>query len=150
MSVPTSEHVVELEIRLEGSPEEVFPYLIESERYARWQGVRADLDPRPGGLYRVWMDADTVARGTYVEVDAPTRVVFTWGWEGDANVPPGSTTVSIALRPDGDGTILSLRHSGLPDGTSAALHRDGWGSFTQRLATVLYGDDPGPMPHRPA
>lgn len=47
---------------------------------AQGQGVKAELDPRPGGVYRVWMDADTVARGEYVEVESPRRVVFTWGW----------------------------------------------------------------------
>jgi hypothetical protein len=30
-------------------------------------------------------------------------------------VPPGSTTVEITLTPDGDGTILRLRHLGLPN-----------------------------------
>jgi uncharacterized protein YndB with AHSA1/START domain len=136
-------HVVEVQLRLEAPPDQVFPYL--AEHYVRWQGVKAELDPRPGGLFRVWMDADTVARGEFVEVDPPRRVVFTWGWEGSDAVPPGSTTVDFTLDADGEGTVLSLRHSGLPDGEAAAMHEEGWHLFTDRLAKVVRGEDPGPM-----
>lgn len=141
--------VVEVRVRLEATPEVVFPYLTESERYAKWQGVRADLDPRPGGVFQVWMDADTVARGEYVEVEPHQRVVFTWGWEGNDAVPPGSTTVEIELAADGDATTLTLRHSGLPEGEPAAMHEEGWRLFTSRLAQVVTGGDPGPMPPAP-
>ena len=143
-------NVVEVQVRLQATPDVVFPYLTQADRYARWQGVRAELDARPGGVFRVWMDADTVASGEYVEVEPQRRVVFTWGWEGSEAVPPGSTTVEIDLEPDGDATTLTLRHSGLPDGESAAMHEEGWRLFTSRLATAATGGDPGPMPASPA
>ena len=143
-------HVVELQLRLDAPPDQVFPFLTDAERYVRWQGVKAELDPRPGGLYRVWMDADTVARGEFVEVEPPHRLVFTWGWEGNAAVPPGSTTVELTLKADGDGTTLVLRHSGLPDGETAAMHEEGWRLFTGRLASVARGEDPGPMAAAPS
>jgi uncharacterized protein YndB with AHSA1/START domain len=139
-------NVVELQVRLGAPPDEVFLYLTDAERYVRWQGVKAELDPRPGG---VWMDADTVARGEFVEVDSPRRVVFSWGWEGNDGVPPGSTTVELTLEADGDGTVLSLRHTGLPDGEAAAMHEEGWRFFTSRLAAAVRGVDPGPIPPEP-
>lgn len=146
-SAPTN--VVELRVRLGAPPDEVFLYLTDAERYVRWQGVKAELDPRPGGMYRVWMDEDTVARGEFVEIEAARRVVFTWGWEGNPDVPPGSTTVELTLEADGDGTVLSLRHTGLPDGEAAAMHEEGWRFFTERLAIAVRGADPGPMPPEP-
>lgn len=130
-------NTIELQVRLNAPPEEVFLFLTEPERYVRWQGVKAELDPRPGGVYRVWMDADTVASGTFVEVDPARSVVFTWGWEGNQGIPPGSTTVELTLEPDGDGTVLSLRHTGLPDGEAAAMHEEGWRHFTAQLATTI-------------
>lgn len=142
-------HVIELTVRLDASPDEVFAFLTDAVRYVTWQGVKAELDPRPGGLYRVWMDADTVARGEYVEVDPPRRVVFTWGWEGNDLVPPGSSRVELDLDADGEGTILSLRHTGLPDGEAAAMHEEGWRFFTGRLMIAAGGGDPGPMPAEP-
>ena len=146
MSAEPEAHVVEMEFRLDAPPEDVFPFLVDPERYVEWQGVRAELDPRPGGVYRVWMDADTVASGEYVAIDVPERVVFTWGWEGNEQIPPGSTTVELALRADGDRTVLTLRHSGLPDEEAAIMHREGWMSFGERLGVVIGGGDPGPMP----
>ena len=148
MSTPVSEHIVELEVRFDAPPAEVFRYFVEPDRYVRWQGVRAQLDPRPGGIYRVTMDAANIARGEYVELDPPHRVVFTWGWEGNAAIPPGTTTVEVTLRPDGDGTIVALRHTGLPGASAAATHDEGWVFFTERLRSLLLGKDPGPMPER--
>lgn len=145
----TAANIVELTVRLEAPPDEVFGFLTDAERYVRWQGVKAELDPRPGGVYRVWMDADTVARGEFVVIDPPRRLVFTWGWEGNGDLPPGSTTVELLLEADGDGTVLSLRHTGLPDGEAAAMHEEGWRFFTDRLSKAVHGDDPGPMPPQP-
>lgn len=142
--------IVEIRMYIAAAPDVVFRFLTESDRYARWQGVRAELDPRPGGVFRVWMDAITVASGEFVEVEPDRRVVFTWGWEGNDAVPPGSTRVEIELEPDGAATTLTLRHSGLPDGASAAMHEEGWRLFTSRLATAAGGGDPGPMPSAPA
>jgi uncharacterized protein YndB with AHSA1/START domain len=138
--------VVQLDIRLDARPDVVFAFLVDPDRYVRWQGTRAELDPRPGGVYRVWLDDRTIAVGEYLEVDPPTRVVFTWGWEGNDELPPGSSIVEIDLSADGDGTTLVLRHSGLPDGAWAAKHEEGWTFFTARLATASAGGDPGPMP----
>lgn len=136
-----AEQVVEIERHIAATRDEVFSYLTDAQKYTRWQGKLADLDPRPGGLYRVRMGPDTVALGEYVEVESPTRVVFTWGWEGSAEVPPGSTTVEITLREDGDGTLLRLRHSGFPSRADAELHREGWEMYVERLVAVA-GDEP--------
>jgi uncharacterized protein YndB with AHSA1/START domain len=135
-------NTVELQVRLDAPPEEVFRFLTEPDRYVMWQGVKAELDPRPGGVYRVWMDAKTVASGEFVEVEPTHRVVFTWGWEGNESVPPGSTTVELTLEADGDGTALSLRHTGLPDGAAAAMHEEGWRHFTARLALTARSQGP--------
>jgi uncharacterized protein YndB with AHSA1/START domain len=37
------------------------------------------------------------ARGQYIEVVPHSRIVFSFGWEGDEGVPPGSSTVEITL-----------------------------------------------------
>jgi uncharacterized protein YndB with AHSA1/START domain len=141
-----SERVVEIERRIDAPREEVFVYLTDPVKYTKWKGMAAELDPRPGGVYRVRMNSDTVALGEYLAVEAPSRVVFTWGWEGDEVVPPGSTTVEITLREDGDGTILRLRHTGFPTDEAAASHREGWAMYVERLSVATSGGDPGPDP----
>jgi uncharacterized protein YndB with AHSA1/START domain len=90
------------------------------------------------------MHGRDVARGEYLEIAPNTRIVFTWGWE-DSHVPPGSTTVEITLQVDGDGTILRLRHMGLPE-DQRDLHAQGWAHYLERLAVAASGRDPGADP----
>lgn len=142
-----------VEKRIEARPETVFAFFTEPEKYRRWKGVDAELDPRPGGIYRVRMNERTSVRGSYVEVDPPRRLVFTWGWEstvempaGIGEVPAGSSTVEITFTPDGAGTLLRLVHSGLPTEVAFNVHGFGWGLYLGRLATALAGGDPGPEP----
>lgn len=140
-----AERTVSAEIRIDAAPEAVFPFLTDPEKIVRWKGVDARVEAAPGGEYRVQVTMTNLAVGEYVEVDPPRRVVFTWGWEGDELLPPGSSTVEIELVPDGDGTIVRLTHSGLPDGADAG-QLEGWQHFLPRLAIVAAGGDPGPDP----
>ena len=87
-----------------------------------------------------------VARGEYIEVVPNTRVVFSWGWEGEGSpLPPGSSTVEVTLIPDGNGTIVRLRHLGLPSDQRDA-HQEGWDRYMPRLAIAAAGGDPGAAP----
>jgi len=115
----------------------VFSYLVEPSKFTAWMGVGAELDPRPGGRVRIDVDGEHFAMGEFREVDPPNRVVMTWGWEKNDAVPPGSTTVEITLTPDGDGTILRLRHLGLPDDDQKRSHQAGWKQYTAKLAAIL-------------
>jgi uncharacterized protein YndB with AHSA1/START domain len=134
---------VELSIHVDASPATVFRYFVDPERLCRWQGASAELDPRPGGVYRVNVVGDNVALGTYVDVVPDERVVFTWGWEGNDGLPPGTTTVEVTLAPDGDGTLVQLRHYDLPTDEAAASHAEGWTHYLARLRIAAPGGDPG-------
>jgi uncharacterized protein YndB with AHSA1/START domain len=141
--------VVEREIRIAARPETVFEFFTDPEKMILWKGRQADLDPQRGGIYRVEMGDQIVARGEYVEIDPPTRVVFTWGWEGQEAgsnaVPPGSSRVEVTLEPDGEGTLVRLRHLDLPEETRQ-IHGEGWDLYLGRLAVAASGGDPGPDP----
>jgi uncharacterized protein YndB with AHSA1/START domain len=135
--MPVDANVIERVVRIAARPETVYAHLTESALYVRWKGREADLDPRPGGIFRVRFEKD-VARGEFVEAIPYRRVVFTWGWEGNPITPPGSSRVEIDLEPDGEGTRLRLVHSGLPVETLAG-HTEGWDHFLPRLAEVAAG-----------
>lgn len=137
-------HRLELERRIKARPETVFAYFTDPERYTAWMGVEAELDARPGGVYRVRVPQGFVALGTFTEVDPPRRVVFEWGWEGHPGVPPGSTTVEVTLEPDGEETVVRMVHSGLPDDDEVEAHRAGWDRYLDRLVVAGGGGDPGP------
>jgi uncharacterized protein YndB with AHSA1/START domain len=137
--------VVEREIKVNAAPETVFSYLVEEAKLRRWMSMGGRWAPRPGEAFRLEMNKEDVAAGKYVEVKAPSRVVFTWGWEGDdAITKPGSSTVEITLTPDGAGTIVKLVHRDLPTPESAESHAHGWEHYLQRLSVAATGADPGP------
>jgi uncharacterized protein YndB with AHSA1/START domain len=142
--------VVEREVRIAARPETVFDFFVDPQKMTQWKGRKAELDPRPGGVYRVEINDQAIVRGEYVEIDAPSRVVFTWGWEGQESgehaVAPGSSRVEVDLLPDGDGTLVRLRHLDLPE-QSREIHGQGWDLYLGRLAKAAAGEDPGPEPN---
>ncbi len=134
---------IEVTTRIRAAPEIVFRYLVDPTLYVRWQGISAELDAQPGGRYRVEVLAGGFASGRFVTVDPPRRLVFTWGWEGDPDVPPGSSTVEVTLEADQEETIVRLRHSGLPSAAAIEQHTEGWNHYLGRLAVAGSGEDPG-------
>lgn len=149
MTSAETEAAVEVAVRIDASPETVFDFFTDPDKKVQWMGRAAELDPRPGGLYRVDINGRNIARGEFVELDRPNRVVFTWGWESEESpVRPGSSTVEILLAPDGDGTQLRLLHRDLPDEAARTAHRGGWEHYAERLVTAAPGGDPGPDPWR--
>ncbi len=138
--------VIEREVKIRARPDTLFAFFTDPEKIVRWKGMKATLDPQPGGIYRVQLSARAVVRGEYREVVPFRRVVFTWGWEGEGNlVPPGSSTVEVTLEPDGDGTIVRLRHYDLP-AAARDSHLQGWEHYLPRLATVAAGGELPPDP----
>lgn len=127
--------VVEQTVRIEAPPEKVWGYWTTGEGMAAWWGKAAELDPRPGGPFVVELEQGPVMRGEFVELVPFERLVFTFGWDGMSEVPPGSTQVEVTLASEGSGsaTVLTLRHTGLP-GSQAGEHAGGWGHFLSVLA----------------
>jgi uncharacterized protein YndB with AHSA1/START domain len=141
----TMEPFIRVERRIAAPPADVYAFLTDSVRWARWQGESAEVEAVPGGRFQMTMANGTTAEGRFVQLVPDSRVVFTWGWRGSEVVPPGSSTVEIELAPDGDGTLLRLTHRDLPPGQQP-VHRAGWDHYLPRLATAASGGDPGPDP----
>ena len=131
-----------VERRVPVSPDQVFTYFTEADKWLAWQGTEAEIELVAGGAWRVNVTGEGFASGRVVEVVENERVVFTWGWEQGPPVPPGSTTVAIDLVPDGDGTLIRLTHTDLPP-DEIEIHRYGWEHYVTRLAAVSEGRPAG-------
>ena len=100
--------------------------------------IRVDIDARVGGSFNITRrDGDDVEHvGTYLEIDRPRRLVFTFG------VPKFSdkmTRVTIDLKPSPTGCELTLTHEGvLPEWLESG--REGWGKILDGLAAHLAED----------
>lgn len=134
---------IKLTQHIEAPPDTVYRYLTEQEKWSLWQGVEASLVDEAGGLFSMTMGNGMIARGKYVELVEDARIVFTWGWVGHTQIPPGSTIVEIDLHPDGNGTLLTLTHRNIPE-DEAPMQKMGWTHYLPRLAAVASGTDPGP------
>jgi uncharacterized protein YndB with AHSA1/START domain len=114
---------VVLEIRIDAAPDTVFALLTDPTHMKTWLAELVEADSRPGGVFRISGPAGVSIEGTYLEVVPNSKVVFTWG--GVEGLKPGQSTVEFVLAPDGDGTLLRLRHYGLP-GPAVESHHRGW------------------------
>src|SRR5215207_5449352 len=112
--------VVRREVQIAAPPSTVFAFLTDPEKILRWIGTEATMEPHPGGLYLVNVGGEHMARGRFTEVVPVHRLAYTFGWDGREKVPPGSSLIEIDLIDQGDGTLLRMTHSGLPDAEECA------------------------------
>lgn len=123
--------------------DETFALITRPDRLRRWQAITARVDLRAGGEYRWTIVPGHVARGTITELEPGKRMVFTWGWEGSRDLPPGASAVIITLEPAPGGTTVRLVHDGLSE-EHAASHAMGWEHYFGRLAQAIADGDAGP------
>lgn len=72
--------------------------------------------------------------GTFLEVERPNRLVFTWSSPYTGSRP---SLVTVELQPvEGDHTELRLTHADLPEAT-ARSHAGGWGAMLAHLEEKL-------------
>jgi uncharacterized protein YndB with AHSA1/START domain len=99
----------------------------------------ARIDLRVGGTYRIHMRAadgkDWIASGTYREIRAPERLVFTWRWAHEPDA--ADMLVSLELIDRGGRTEVILTHENLPSEESRQAHEQGWIGCLAKLPSVL-------------
>jgi uncharacterized protein YndB with AHSA1/START domain len=144
---PETLRSVEQRVRIAASPETVWNFWTDASRLCEWWGIRAEIEPRPGGILRVVMGDDgPVMSGAYVTLEPFSRLVFTFGWEGNPMgeaLAPGSTQVEVTLTPVNGGTDLLLVHRELP-AAHADEHAKGWGLYVGERLVLAVADAPPP------
>jgi uncharacterized protein YndB with AHSA1/START domain len=130
-------------ILVRASPERVFRYFTDPDKLVRWMGDKAELDPRPGGRFKLVL-GDRMVEGRYVEVDPPKRLVISWGRQGSPTLPPGASILEVQLQAEAGGTRVSIVHSGLPT-SELSRHALGWEHYLGRL--VVLGEGGRLEPH---
>lgn len=137
----TETQMVEQIVHIDALPETVWHYWTDPARMGEWWGTARALDARPGGACQIEMAQGPVMEGEFVELVPHERLVFSFGWastDGAPSVAPGSTRVEVTLAADAGGTLLTLRHFGLP-APHADEHHAGWGHFLGVLADTAAG-----------
>jgi uncharacterized protein YndB with AHSA1/START domain len=131
--------------RIAARPSIVFEAITTAEGVATWWGpddvpvVRAEMDARVGGAYRVrfrTLDGrEHEARGEFLEVVSPRRIVMSWNWAvgGELEEHGRISRIEFELAPIAEGTELTFTHAGLSTEASAKSHTWGWTGALDKL-----------------
>ena len=140
----TESFVVQRETHIAAPRASVFAFLTDPDKIVQWMGTEATTEVHPGGMYLLKGVGSATARGTFREVVPVHRLAYSFGWEGNEEVSPGSSLIEIDLIEQDGGTLLRMTHSGLPNATTQASHGKGWAHYLGRLTEVAAGRNPGP------
>jgi uncharacterized protein YndB with AHSA1/START domain len=134
--------------------ERVFQAWTDPTRLQKWfrpdetvTTLSTKVDLRVGGKYRLQMkhpDGEFyTAVGTYREVKAPERLVFTWQWEKDGSeadfgeVEPSQMVVTLEFHARGKQTEVVLTHENFASTESRDRHEHGWNVCLNQLARFV-------------
>jgi len=138
-----TELAVNLNKTINASIEKVFNAWLDAETLSRFMkplpgmpDVRAEIDGRVGGRFRIYMqvdDREILHHGEYLEINPYTKLVFTW-------VSPfstGGSTVSICFKALGDNrTRIDLRHVKFKGEEERVSHELGWSNVLKALSDM--------------
>jgi len=140
-----SHGVIRVERPLPAGPDQAFDGWVVPAVTSRWlfatpggQIVRCDIDARPGGAFVVTdrRDGEDVEHvGTYLEVDRPRTLAFTFG------VPKYSSELSrvvVTILPSGSGSVMTLENHDVPPEWRSQTEQ-GWTDLLGRLEEALRG-----------
>jgi uncharacterized protein YndB with AHSA1/START domain len=125
------------------APAKVFAAWTRPQELAKWMGpsqvisCKAEADVRVGGHYHIQMitpDDEHNVSGTYREVVPNERLVFTWAWR---SMPERESLVTISLKPDGEGTLMTFTHEHFFDEDARDRHNQGWTGTFEKLENYL-------------
>jgi uncharacterized protein YndB with AHSA1/START domain len=131
-----------LKRQIKASPARIFKAWTDPSKMVHWWGphetvdgsVTAEVDLRIGGSFRVSFstpDGQThEASGEFREIVPDERLVYTWIWTRE---PDQKTLMTITLRGEEGGTMLTLTHAQLADEAARVSHEKGWLGVIDRL-----------------
>jgi uncharacterized protein YndB with AHSA1/START domain len=134
--------------RFEAPPERVFNAWLDPRQLSRWMGPRGvqaeatKLDARVGGEYAITMHTPDQKNprvgGIYKEIVRSTRLVFTWMWAHETDGMQ-ETLVTLTFKPVGNGTEMTLEHTGFANAERRDSHNNGWTGSFDKLGELLAG-----------
>ena len=129
---------------IEGKRSRIFDAWLKPELAMQWFSplnmtrLSFRSDAKAGGAYIHKMRSpdgtEYTTVGQYLEIVPNEKIVFTWGKEGNAE-----SVVTIELKDQGTGTLVTLSHAQLPDDLVPG-HVAGWESALRNLEKFFQGD----------
>lgn len=140
----SSKPALTLKRRLNAPPSKIYRAWTDAAKISRWFGpedaeiLRAETDVRVGGRFRIVFRGpdgeEHDVGGVYREVVPNQKLVFTWAWR---STPERESLVTVALKRDGDGTLLTLLHEQFFDEAARDRHGRGWNETLEKLESYV-------------
>ena len=118
--------------------ETVFEFLSDIPQWAAWWGAGSTIEPRPGGRMYIRHPNGVEVSGEVLDVRAPERIVFTYGYVSGKPIAAGGSRVTIRLDSHPQGTLLQLTHE-FAEADARDQHVQGW-RFQLSLFANLIAD----------
>jgi uncharacterized protein YndB with AHSA1/START domain len=129
-------HLLDRTVVIGAARDTVFKYFTDSARWATWWGAGSTIDARPGGRLLIRYPNGVEVLGEVLEVLAPERIVFTYGYASGSPVAPGGSRVTIVLKARESGTELRLSHE-FTEASARDQHVQGWRYQLSVFANVV-------------
>ena len=133
-----------LKRRLNAPAEKVYAAWTNPQHLVKWFGPdsgpvsKAETDVRVGGRYTVAFQTEDGEKhqvsGIYREVVPNEKLAFTWAW---ITMPERASFVTILIKPEGEGSILTLIHEQFADEAARDGHEKGWTGCFDKLERML-------------
>jgi uncharacterized protein YndB with AHSA1/START domain len=135
-----------LKRRINAAPTKIYAAWTDPEKLAAWFGpskvregsLQAETDLRVGGHYRISFNATDgeyfQVGGVYREIVPNELLVMSWAWH---STPERESLLTISLKPDGAGTLLTLHHEQFFDQAARDGHEKGWAELLGKLEQSL-------------
>jgi uncharacterized protein YndB with AHSA1/START domain len=133
--------------RFRASAERVFDAWLDEKSVRHWMALavgemgpfdmrRVEIEPRVGGKFTfsdMRKDGEAVHWGTYLEIDRPRRLVFTW-FTSKEDEQENHSTVTLTIERDGEGCVATIVHA--MDAKWADYQErtaNGWGTMFSKI-----------------
>ncbi|MFZ1682158.1 MAG: SRPBCC domain-containing protein [Rhizobiaceae bacterium] len=146
------ERTLVIERTFGASPQDLFDAFRDPVRIVKWWGPEgatvpsSAFDVRIGGAWATTMrnrdGAEHHVSGTYLVLDPPRRIAFTWAWRQADGSRGHETVVDVVIAPDPAGARLTLTQKSFATAEHRDNHRIGWESSFIDLDRYLGRNQP--------
>jgi uncharacterized protein YndB with AHSA1/START domain len=136
----TSTKAVEIKVErtIAAPPSEVFDAWLDLKTPGNpWhENHKLIVNPKVDGLW-YWLSlGGTPHYGRFMEIDRPGRIQHSWM---SPNTLGEESLVTVTFLKKGEGTLMTLLHSGLPNDDMAKAHEKRWNSIFDKFGNIFVG-----------
>ena len=135
---PSSRKAIEIELErtIPAPPGEVFDAWLDPRIPGTlWhENQKLIFAPTVDGLWYLLSSKGSPHYGRFIAIDRPGRLQHSWM---SRHTLGEESLVTVTFQTKGEGTLMTLRHSGLPNDDMARAHETGWNSIFDRFGNAF-------------